>query len=490
MKHIFSLLLLLSPVFLYSQTFKIRIGGAAGQELDISAIPATLTFPNGIGSFEIKKEPADNPAQSFRVVAGNTTLTFPTDGDFHPLSFPADIREIDITINDAAGAVTAGPFRLHKSPEDTGGGADGEVKIDMPTDKTATEYLVNTLFKDQIYDTEDVGLKLLLTSRNSRRTSRYMGHQYIHLFFDQHGNSLIRSIPLGVGKDNYVVHVVYLVPKENPLRIEYRAVQNTADIEEGTVIRGDGDLQNSLRLQHLDPDKKTVTLEWAHTETLFTPSSFDINFDIVRNAFQLKGESLEVTSPVVVASKVIKVKKIYHGSIDVGVLKTSLENPTFMLTASDADPNLQVIKRTNSGSRVLASAMYTFYLSPVVLIEKLLMPEKVRNYKLEGRSFADDHKIYERIYPTVGIGLNDRLLDNIFLGGKWEFIRGGSVFLGYHWGKVNTLETEPGFEFEKTEVSQAAFDLKTNMQWKGAFCFGLNLDVRIIANLFQATAAR
>jgi hypothetical protein len=194
--------------------------------------------------------------------------------------------------------------------------------------------------------------------------------------------------------------------------------------------------------------------------------------------------------PVVVASKVIKIKRIYHGSIDVGVLKSNLENPTFALVTSGTDPKLQVVKQTNTGSRVLASAMYTFYLSPVVLIEKLLMPEKVRTYKLEGRSFVDDHKIYERIYPAVGIGLNDRLLDNVFIGGKWEFIRGGSVFMGYHWGKVNTLETDPGFEFEKTNMTQAAFDLKTNMKWQGAFCFGLNLDVRIIANLFQTSASR
>jgi hypothetical protein len=487
MKHILCYLLLLSPMLLHSQTFTIRV---EGQVLNTSKMPKDLSFLNEIKTIEIKKEPADNPAQTFSIVVAGVSLPFSTDSNFHPLSFPADIRDSLITISDATGAMIAGPITLPKSGDLSTPPANGQVNIIMPPDKTATEYLVNTLFRNQISNTESVGLKLMVTSGNSRKTSMYTGNKYIHLFFDQNGNSLIRSIPIGVGKDNYVVHVVYLVPKDNPLRIEYKASQNNADIEEGTIIRGDGGLQNNIKLQKLDPTHKIVTMEWAHTEILFTPSSYDVNFDIVRSALQVKDNNLEAADPVVVASKVIKIKRIYHGSIDVGVLKSNLENPTFTLVTSGTDPKLQVVKQTNTGSRVLASAMYTFYLSPVVLIEKLLMPEKVRTYKLEGRSFVDDHKIYERIYPAVGIGLNDRLLDNVFIGGKWEFIRGGSVFMGYHWGKVNTLETDPGFEFEKTNMTQAAFDLKTNMKWQGAFCFGLNLDVRIIANLFQTSASR
>src|ERR1051326_7189074 len=120
--------------------------------------------------------------------------------------------------------------------------------------------------------------------------------------------------------------------------------------------------------------------------------------------------------------------------------------------------------------------MYTFYLSPVVLIEKLFMPSKVQNYKVEGRSFVDDHKIYERIYPTAGIRLNDRLLEDVFLGGKWEFIRGGSLFIGYHSGRINVLNVDKSFEFEKTYITQSSFDLKTNTKRKGDFCIGLNLD--------------
>lgn len=98
-------------------------------------------------------------------------------------------------------------------------------------------------------------------------------------------------------------------------------------------------------------------------------------------------------------------------------------------------------------------------------------------------------EIYERIYPTVGIGLNEDFLDNIFVGGKWEFIRGGSLFVGYHWGKVNVLNVDESFEFEKTYITKASFDLKTDTKFKGDLSIGLNLDIRIITNLFTNSAA-
>lgn len=490
MKTILIALLAIVPFLAFSQGYKIRIGGATGTEIDISNIPANTTFNSEIRTIEIKKSTADKPAKTFTLNSDDESLHFSTDGNYHSITFSKDIREIGLSVNDDAGNIDGSPFVLHKKtnlpPPNPGGGST----IIMPKEKTATQYIVDNLFKGQIQDVEGIGLKLFQSTANNKRTSEFMGTKYIHLFFDQNGNSLLHSIPIGIGRANYVVHVIYLVPENNPLNVDYKVNQSTADIEEGVVIRSDGSLQNtSLQLQALDHDNKTIKLEWRHTETALTASSFDIKFDIVRSGFQINERNLEVNDPVVVASKVIKVKKVYHGSIDVGVLKTNLENPTFTLIASDIDPTQRVVKKTNTGSRVLASAMYTFYLSPIVIFEKIFTPSKVQNYKIEGRSFVDDHKIYERIYPTVGIGLSDRLIDNVFIGGKWEFVRGGSLFMGYHWGKVNVLNVDDNFEFEKTYITQSTFDLKTDTKFRGGFCFGLNLDIRIITNLFTTSAA-
>lgn len=48
-------------------------------------------------------------------------------------------------------------------------------------------------------------------------------------------------------------------------------------------------------------------------------------------------------------------------------------------------------------------------------------------------------------------------------------------------GKVNT---EENFEFEKTPITQTEFDFNTNTKSSVSFCFGCNLDLRIITNLF------
>jgi hypothetical protein len=180
-------------------------------------------------------------------------------------------------------------------------------------------------------------------------------------------------------------------------------------------------------------------------------------------------------------------KRIYHGSVDVGIINTEVSNPTYSLVTSPTDAQVTVVKKADDGDRVIASAMYTFYVSPVVLLEKIILKDKVSDYRLEGRSFVDDHKFYERIYPTGGIALNKRLLDNIFVGGKWEFVRGGSVFVGWHWSKVNTINVDKNFVFGQTSMTQAAFDLSTDSKYKKGVAFGLNLDIRIITNLFQTS---
>ena len=80
-------------------------------------------------------------------------------------------------------------------------------------------------------------------------------------------------------------------------------------------------------------------------------------------------------------------------------------------------------------------------------------------------------------------------LDNIFLGLNWEIIRGVSIFGGRHFGKVNTFEETQGFKFSDTFISEEAFQLRQDTKRKSNWSFGLNLDVRIITNLFQNSSA-
>lgn len=480
MKAIFSFIFCFGHFFVFSQTYKIKVGNPA-QEFRVDQINNAVLFNAEIKKIGIKKEPADSPVKTYKLQAGNEEPTFATDGSYKDLQFSADVRGQSIAILDENGAVQQ-TFSLAKPagaqvPVGQQAGAGSAAFILPP--QSAAQYITAVLYPSQIVDVKGVGLRIL---QNAAQT-RYSGPQYIHLFFDQNGNSLLRSIPVGISRAEYVVHIVYLVPKKNPQSVDYKVNQSFPTVEEGVVIRSDGSLNNTLRLQAVGSD--VIEFEWQHYEMALTGSSSDIKFDIVRNTYDVKNGTADVADPKIVATRIIKMQRIYHGSIDVGILETRLSNPTYTLVTSDVDPTKNVVKRTDEGRRTFASAMYTFYVSPIVLLEKALSPQSVRNYKLEGRNFVDDHRIYERIYPTVGVGLNNRLLDNVFLGGKWEFARGGSIFLGYHKGKVNRLEIDEDFKFSESYISKASFDLKTKTKWEGALCLGLNLDIRIITNLFQ-----
>jgi hypothetical protein len=481
MKTILSLLLCV-PAFLMGQTFTIK--SDIIPEISTDNVTNAVSFSQEIKKFSIKIDVATNPVKTYQVQVGSETKPFLTDGNAHEVQFAGDVRDQFITVHNENDAVLK-TFSLKKpavAPVD-GQPLANNVNVVLPK-QTAESFIVNTLFRGvRIRDVEGVGLRLEGNTSNSR----FEGPSYIHLFFDQNGNSLIRSIPIGIGKANYVVHVVYLVPSDNPRTIDYKINQSTADIDEGVVIRGDGDLDNLIIGQSGPGAPTTITYEWQHEEQLLTGSSVDILFDIVRNTYTLAAPGLAQAQ--VVATRRIKMKRIYHGSLEVGLLESHLNNPTYTLVSSDVDDAQKVVKKSDDHRRTFASAMYTFYVSPIVLLQKLFNPKKVRNYRLEGRNFVDDHKIYERIYPTFGIGLNDRLLDNYFIGGKWEFVRGGALFVGYHRGKINVLDVDEDFKFAETFMTQETFDLKKGTDWRGAFCIGLNLDVRIITNLFGRASA-
>lgn len=108
-------------------------------------------------------------------------------------------------------------------------------------------------------------------------------------------------------------------------------------------------------------------------------------------------------------------------------------------------------------------------------------------YRLTGRNFLDDHKIYERFYPTVGVGVSNRILENFFYGINWEIARGLSLFGGWHYGKVRTFE-KPGYIPGQTPVTPDEFEFYQKNKWKTETVVGAKLDILIIRNLVGPAA--
>ena len=107
--------------------------------------------------------------------------------------------------------------------------------------------------------------------------------------------------------------------------------------------------------------------------------------------------------------------KIFHGSFDIGLISSELENPTYTFLAS-----------------------------------------------------------------------SDDALENIVFVFNWEAVRGASLFVGWHHGKINTFnEVGDDFSFEETVIDKERFDLNKKEAWKTDFTIGFNLDILVLVNLLQ-----
>lgn len=345
----------------------------------------------------------------------------------------------------------------------------------LKNDKTAKD-VVRSYFPTLL--TTTFGLEI----PNGNTYTVFTGEKYSHIFLDQYGNNIFTTIPQGVSNRQYIIHIFYLLDSSSPNDIIYSVNQLEGEFQDALVFN------NANQLGTVDfHSAKEASAVWAHREFLLSTSTTDIKFEVVRTS--PKVDDPNQADNVTVKTYSIKMSKLYHGSFDVGLISTSLENPGFQLLASANDPNTKVVKKTGGGRRGVVTAMASFYASPIVILESLLGLKQYPSYKLTGRNFLDDHAIYERIYPTVGVGFTDKTLENLFYGFNWEFARGGALFVGWHYGKVNTYDGGDGFTYEQTPVTDAEFALKQNTVWKTGFAVGLKLDIMIIRNLFGSTGA-
>jgi hypothetical protein len=292
----------------------------------------------------------------------------------------------------------------------------------------------------------------------------------IHIYIDYRGNNLLTTIPQGIADAQYVVHV--LSPKsEDETLPTYTIKQRT------------GSFNDALNFRNSDAAKFTTQNDGTDgirdQPFLLSTSTENISFDLVSVK---KGADDEfIRKPV--ESYTIKMTPTYQGSFDIGLVKSELANPTYSLVTSP-DGLSQTVKVTDNGeSEGVATLMATFYYSPVVILESIFGKKPVPFYKLNGRNFLDDHKIYERFYPTVGVGLSDKVFENLFIGINWEVVRGFALFYGWNYRKVNTFNM-PGFEEGVTTVTEDQFNYYTNEKWKTKPAYGIKLDLLVVMGLF------
>lgn len=471
MKKLIYIITLLSSTIVHCQDFKVKLGLTASESLE---------FKKGE---QDKKFPAElNPEKIFIAASGTETYILKHKGNevgkftASGIDKSTEIKSQfemskPIQIFDEKGASIAQFSFVLKSPANATNG--NQITANNSSTPPLSEVLARTFPK--IVPTE-FGLQVYGSS-----ATKFKGKKFVHIFFDQFGNNIFSTIPQGISNLQYVVHLFFLKKPSEELEKTY-AVNQTSGEFDATIVFNNADLVAGLNQKAEDgsENKQPEKQQWHHAEVLLSTSTTNITFDIVRSKMQPDDN----INKQVLGTYTIKMSKVFHGSFDVGLINTNLVNPTFELVDDPTPTNggKKIVKQTDGSNRGIVSLMASFYVSPVIVVQKLLGRD-IPTYKLYGRNFLDDHKIYERIYPTIGVSLNQKAFDNLFFGLNWEFARGGAIFLGRHYGKVNVFEKDQ-FTFQSTNITEAEFNVIKNTAWRTNWAFGAKLDIKIFRNLF------
>lgn len=450
---------------LVAQNFSIRSTG--GSITPLTNGPVAVNYPLPLNSIDISVTGGNQFPYNLRS-SGAALGSIAANGTWVTINSPAggSLLGNQIDIVNALGAAVLS-FTLT-------GAAPGTSSF---PNTSATAYLA-TLFPNIV--TTEFGFQIPTTPPTLPNEA--VGDGVTHIFFDQFGNSLLGAIPQGISNRQYVVHIIYLTNQNQPSQITYSLRQTKGNFNPSLVFNNAGQL-SAFNFQNSGMAQPAISYAWVHQEFQLRTSTDDIEIEIYRN-ITTQSSPFEIKSDLI-AKHTINMTKIFHGSFDFGLLRTSLENPDYSLVdLPGSTSNEKTVKEGKSGPTGIATVMATYYFSPVYLIRRAIN-KNLPKYKVNGRNFLDDHGLFERIYPAVGVALNDKAFENIFLGLNWEIARGGSFFIGWHFGRVNVFKGPANFEFGTTTITQQGFELAKDQAWRTEIAFGVNLDVLVITNLFR-----
>jgi hypothetical protein len=329
------------------------------------------------------------------------------------------------------------------------------------------------------YTITDYGITI---DNNYQGGYEFGGPDYSHVFIDEFGNTIKTTTPSGLADQLYVVHIIYMVPKDEDFNKIYGIKPTRGRFN--PALRGEATEKPAGILQSaedFDIYEKTYLLR---------KSTDDIGFDLMRtdeDGTKTKIESFE-----------IPMSPDYHWSLHGGLLNTWLSNPTYQVVADPQNPGGNVLKRSAAGNRGVVTVAATLYTSPFTLIRHGVQKRRMKKGKSVldlknpvpksqkwAKNYLFERTLLDRFYPTIGVGLRDKTFENLFAGFNIEFARGGYVFAGVHYGKVNFFDKPAGFEYGKTPITQAEFDLLKDEKWRVNFALGVNIDFIILSGLFK-----
>ncbi|RWX02272.1 hypothetical protein [Flavobacterium cerinum] len=178
-----------------------------------------------------------------------------------------------------------------------------------------------------------------------------------------------------------------------------------------------------------------------------------------------------------------KINSLHHYELAASFVSTDLINPEFDVFPLNATQN--TIREINNSKRTMVTFNVIFYWKPTIEWIKKLSKNKENDDSnvTDGRDVYKEATFWERLNPTFGVALNNAWDENFFMGGTFEFARGGNLTAGWHYGKVTQLSDE-NFKLGQDVFTGAKDDIKVTDAWKWGFYFGITLDARIFNSLF------
>jgi hypothetical protein len=161
-----------------------------------------------------------------------------------------------------------------------------------------------------------------------------------------------------------------------------------------------------------------------------------------------------------VSSLEVPVLPMHHAGLSLGVVSTSLRDPTYQLVGTDS-----VVTRTAGGRRYL----YSVLLTPFILGR--------RNVE---RS-ADEW--YQHVSPTFGVVLN-HIQDNALVGVTVDMPAGTYFTYGWHFGRVTRLSDNGPREGDKLKGTGQV--IATHRSWRSQNFVSFTVDLRAAAALLKA----
>jgi hypothetical protein len=293
-------------------------------------------------------------------------------------------------------------------------------------------------------------------------TKRYDRKRNIaYFFFDENGVS-IGPKPVNIDADDYIM-IYMAVPEsdKNSYTIDIEGEYDAVDLE----IRS----HKAIAIGAAQGTGNTA-VKYTHITGTFGP----FTSEHVTVKFYKDGLELEKTTD-------IKINKLYHVAIGASFISTSLPYPTFDVApiTSTADNTIIIMDNDN---RSLATFNVIFYWKPTIDWIKRWGNDSESNVTT-GRDVLKEASFWERLNPTFGVSLNGEWKENFFMGGTFEFARGGNITAGWHYGKVQQL-TDRNFVLGEDVFIGTKDDIKLDDTWKWGFFFGITLDTRILNALF------